>query len=62
MFCIVFTRGAGAGGDQTPSIGLRHPSFKEEGAGKRCSECQWVVMSGDALVFTCSFVTDGSEK
>ena len=24
---------------QTPSTGLRHPSFKEEGAGKRCSEC-----------------------
>ena len=22
----------------TPSAGLRHPSFKEEGAGKRCSE------------------------
>ena len=25
---------------QTPSTGLRHPSFKEEGAGKRCSECE----------------------
>ena len=24
---------------QTPSTGLRHPSFNEEGAGKRCSEC-----------------------
>ena len=24
---------------QTPSTGLRHPSFTEEGAGKRCSEC-----------------------
>ena len=24
---------------QTESTGLRHPSFKEEGAGKRCSEC-----------------------
>ena len=24
---------------QTASTGLRHPSFKEEGAGKRCSEC-----------------------
>ena len=24
---------------QTPSTGLRHLSFKEEGAGKRCSEC-----------------------
>ena len=23
----------------TPSTGLRHLSFKEEGAGKRCSEC-----------------------
>lgn len=30
MFYIAFTRGAGAGGDQIPSIGLRHPSFKEE--------------------------------
>jgi len=27
----------GSGTDQTPSTGLRHPSF--EGAGKRCSEC-----------------------
>ena len=26
---------------QTPSTGLRHPSFKE-GAGKRCSECDSV--------------------
>ena len=26
--------------NQTPSIGLRHPSFSEEGAGKRCSECE----------------------
>ena len=25
--------------DQTPSIGLRRPSL-EEGAGKRCSECE----------------------
>ena len=24
---------------QTPSTGLRHASFMEEGAGKRCSEC-----------------------
>ena len=24
---------------QTPSSALRHPSLKEEGAGKRCSEC-----------------------
>ena len=24
---------------QTPSPGLRHSPFKEEGAGKRCSEC-----------------------
>ena len=23
----------------TPSTGLRHPSFREKGAGKRCSEC-----------------------
>ena len=34
----------GEGGDrgaQTPSTSLRHPSFKEEeGAGKRCSECE----------------------
>ena len=28
----------GLGTNQTPSTGLRHPSFKE-GAGKRCSEC-----------------------
>ena len=27
------------GVNQTPSTGLRHPSFLEEGAGKRCSEC-----------------------
>ena len=37
---------------QTPSTGLRHPSFKE-GAGKRCSECAqgigavWVVWGTD---------------
>ena len=24
---------------QTPNTGLRHPSFKGEGAGKRCREC-----------------------
>ena len=23
---------------QTPSTGVQHPSFKKEGAGKRCSE------------------------
>ena len=30
---------------QTPSTGLRHPSFKE-GAGKRCSECgtRWLYV------------------
>ena len=27
------------GQSQTPSTGLRHPSL-EEGAGKRCSECE----------------------
>ena len=34
------------GSTQTPSTGLRHPSFLplEEGAGKRCSECgQYLV-------------------
>ena len=31
--------GGREGRGQTPSTGLRHPSFKEEGAGKRCSEC-----------------------
>ena len=31
----------GQGRAQTPSTGLRHPSFNplQEGAGKRCSEC-----------------------
>ena len=28
---------------ETPSTGLRHPSFKEEGAGKRCSECDSLI-------------------
>ena len=33
-------RGWGLEVCQTPSAGIRHPSFKvEEGAGKRCSEC-----------------------
>ena len=26
---------------QTPNTGLRHPSFKEEGVGKRCWECAY---------------------
>ena len=29
---------------QTPSTGLPHPSFKEEGAGKRCSECEGLLL------------------
>ena len=33
---------------QTPSTGLRLPSFKEEGAGKRSSECGCVVEVSDA--------------
>ena len=34
---------------QTPNTGLRHPSFKEVGAGKRCSECdQYPTFSEDA--------------
>ena len=35
---------------QTPSTGLRHPSFKEEGAGKRCSECGFQDGSGSMVV------------
>ena len=35
------------GRTQTPSTGLRHPSFKEEGAGKRSSEC--AVWGGGVL-------------
>ena len=35
--------GGGYGTGQTPSTGLRHPSL-EEGAGKRCLECEdWLV-------------------
>ena len=29
---------------QTPSTGLRHPSFKEKGAGKRCSEYEGLLL------------------
>ena len=35
----VFSAADADGRYQTPSTGLRHHSFKEEGAGKRCSEC-----------------------
>ena len=34
---------------QTPSTGLRHPSFKEEGVGKRCSECGDLLAEGHFL-------------
>ena len=34
---------------QTPSTGLRHPSSLEEGAGKRCSECDELVVSARLL-------------
>ena len=35
--------------DQILSTGLRHPSFNEEGAGKRCSECGDSYDSDDRL-------------
>ena len=53
---------------QTPSTGLRHPSFKdilplEEGAGKRCSECAWspvICTMGRCVVWSLCVALPGS--
>ena len=50
-------KGLGRSHKQTPRTGLRHPSFKEEGAGKRYSECEGKVPESDTRSVRAEFKT-----